>query len=89
MSGVMKGGTTYPTRARIVDVTGEYLPGTDIGIATPFDSKPHVGKEGLAELVTGVFEDAPAYEAVRITLDDGTVLWGWECWWDSIDEASA
>ena len=36
---------------------------------------PHIGKEGLAEEVD---------ENVRITLDDGTILWGYDCWWEAI-----
>ena len=69
----------YPTRCRILDVTGETLPGTTIGLATPPVSKPHVGKEGLAEKIGEGFD-----YSVRITLDDGTILWGWECWWEPI-----
>ena len=79
----------YPTRCRILDVTGQTLTGTDIGIASPPVSMPHVGKEGLAEKVTGVFDDAPDYPAVRITLDDGAVLWGFECWWEPLPPKDA
>jgi len=62
---------TYPQRVRIIDVTGmELLPG--IEGKTPEDSIPHIGKEGLAEKVGRL---------VRITLDDGNIIWGHECWW--------
>ena len=44
---------------------------------TPPKSKPHVGKEGLAEKENGV---------VKITLDDGVILYGYECWWEPIGE---
>ncbi len=70
----------YPTRARVLDVTGEVWNG--LHIATPAVSAPHVGKEGLAEMVPDPAE--AGYEAVRLTLDDGTVLWGWECWWEAV-----
>jgi hypothetical protein len=40
---------------------------------TPDKSKPHIGKQGLAYEIDGL--------NVRITLDDGTVLMGYECWW--------
>jgi hypothetical protein len=67
----------YPVRCRIIDVTGrEVLPGVEG--KTPDESRPHIGKEGLAE------EIEEAGEIVRITLDDGTVLWGSECWWTPI-----
>ena len=61
----------YPTRCRIIDVTGkEVFPG--ITGNTPDISKPHISKEGLAEMIG---------RNVRITLDDGIILWGYECWW--------
>lgn len=73
-------GVTYPTRARIIDVTGVFLTagglGEDIELRTPDTSKEHIGKEGLAERVDG---------NVRLTLDDGTTLWGFECWWEPIE----
>ena len=67
----------YPTRCKIVDVTGMIRDFGDIKIPlrTPEESKPHIGKEGLAEK-TG--------KDVRITLDDGTVIFGYECWWKAI-----
>ena len=61
----------YPVRCEILDVTGqEVFPG--IEGRTPDESKPHIGKRGLAEEI--------GYN-VRITLDDGSILWGYECWW--------
>ena len=64
----------YPVRCKIVDVTGEEVfPG--IEGRTPDESKPHIGKMGVAE---------EAGETVRITLDDGTIIWGSECWWEPI-----
>ena len=62
----------YPVRCEIVDVTGvEVFPGF-MG-ATPKDSKAHIGKKGLAERV----DDSN----IRITLDDGNILMGYNCWW--------
>jgi hypothetical protein len=71
----------YPTRARIIDVDSKpTVLVTADGLQsfvpkTPPKSRPHVGKEGLAEKFS---------QGVRITLDDGTILWGWECWWEPI-----
>jgi len=61
----------YPVRCKIVDVTGQKV-FPDIMGRTPDESKPHIGKRGLAERIGG---------DVRITLDDGEILWGNECWW--------
>jgi len=72
----------YPTRCKILDVTGiEVFPG--IKGSTPDISKPHIGKYGLAEIVV---HPEQASEQVRITLDDGSVLWGFECWWQPLEE---
>jgi len=61
----------YPIRCKIIDVNGhDVFPG--IAGRTPDISKPHIGKVGLAE-------DLP--QGIRITLDDETILWGYECWW--------
>lgn len=65
----------YPTKCRIVDVDGkEVFPGL-IG-KTPKESKPFVGQKGLAELIN---------DRVRITLGNGQILWGEECWWEPIE----
>jgi hypothetical protein len=65
----------YPTRCQIIDATGmEVFPGVEG--RTPDESKPHVGKEGLAEKHEGT---------VKITLDDGSILYGHECWWVPLD----
>ena len=66
----------YPCRCKIIDISGELLaPG--IVAATPDISKQHIGKLGLAESVD---------EYVRITLDDGNIIYGYECWWTPIKE---
>ncbi len=64
---------SYPTRCRIVDADGGEWHG--IPMRTPDESRPHIGKEGVASL------DG---EHVRVTLDDGTVLMGEECWWEPV-----
>lgn len=62
----------YPARVRIVDAgDSEIIPG--LKRQTPTASKPHLGKEGTAELIDDVL--------VKITLDDGSILMGHECWW--------
>lgn len=68
---------TYPVRCEIVDPGGshEVIPG--YMAQAPDESKPHIGKQGLAEFVDN---------DVRITLDDGTVLYGYECWWVPLEE---
>ena len=70
----------YPVRCKIVDVTGrkKKINGTEFELNTPAISKPHIGKEGLAEV-------DPAGFGVRITLDDGTVIYGYECWWTPLE----
>ena len=68
----------YPTRCQIIDPTGdEVVPGYKA--ASPPEAEPHVGKRGLAEEIG---------EDVRITLDDGTVIWGYECWWEPIADSN-
>lgn len=65
----------YPTRCEIIDVAGkEFLPG--IVCKTPDVSKPHIGKQGLAERLPD--------GDIQITLDDGNVLMGYECWWKPV-----
>ena len=65
----------YPTRCGIIDVTGIEVFPCVLG-KTPDVSRPHIGKQGLAEKVDG--------SSVKITLDDGTIIYGYECWWEPI-----
>lgn len=75
-SYIEKESKKYPIRCRIIDPDGEeIIPG--YSAIAPDDSKPHIGKEGIAE-----WDDF----IVKITLDDGTVLYGYECWWEPIEE---
>ena len=70
----------YPIRCQIVDPMGATvnIGGEDFQSKTPPKSIPHIGKKGLAERVRG---------DVRITLDDGNIIYGYECWWIPIEEA--
>ena len=74
---------TYPTRCKIISAYGEeVLPG--IITLTPDKSKQHIEKMGLAELVPSNIIEGMT-EQVRITLDDGMIIWGFECWWEPIE----
>lgn len=87
-------GVQYPVRCRIIDPTGEPLEGTPYRMNAPAKSLPHVGKEGLAEKVESpvALEGLPEGWSVsmpgrvRITLDDGNILYGDECWWVPLDD---
>jgi hypothetical protein len=73
----------YPTRCEIVDADQA---STAIGTLgnesllpkTPEASRPHIGKRGTARETDNF--------GVVITLDDGSVLHGYECWWVPLDE---
>ena len=61
-------------RCRIVDPKGrEVFPGYKA--FAPARSMLHIGKEGFAD---------DEFNRVRITLDDGTIIYGDECWWEKI-----
>jgi hypothetical protein len=67
-----------PVRCIIVDVDldpFEVVPG--LLATTPDISRPHIGKLGIAEK-DGI--------NTKITLDDGTILMGYECWWEPVKE---
>ena len=75
-------GIKYPTRCEIIDVTGMKYPfKTDIILNTPDISKPHVGKRGIAE--------RDKEHGIRITLDDGTIIYGYDCWWIPVNDDDA
>ena len=68
-------GIKYPTRCEIIDVTGiEVLPGVEGN--TPDESKPFIGQSGLAERTPD--------GDIKITLDNGGVIFGHDCWWKPI-----
>jgi hypothetical protein len=74
---------TYPVRCQIVDPTGYVLKSKTtkgksktLAVITancPPKTRPHLGKTGKASLLKNGY--------VKIKLDDGTVLYGYECWW--------
>jgi len=67
----------YPTRCIIVDVEGTQIGESDLIRKTPDVSKPYVGGKGIAVRTKD--------ENVKITLDCGAVLMGYECWWTPIE----
>lgn len=80
---------TYPTRCQIVNADGlPYVPIPGMMKRTPNRSLRHIGKKGLAEEVPWPFGMAAGLNSVvKITLDDGAVIYGHECWWVPIEES--
>lgn len=70
---------TYPTRCRIVDVTGMAFKAHGWMMRTPEASVPHLGEQGTACQENEY--------SVRIRLDNGAELMGSECWWVPMDGA--
>jgi hypothetical protein len=68
-------------RVRIHDAAG----GTFFGAETinPDAAVPNIGKTGWCE--PNAFCPALGRSNPRIVLDDGTVIWGYQCWWGEID----
>lgn len=66
----------YPVRCRIIDGVG--MKWHDLTLCTPEISRPYIGKLGTARSEDGW--------DVIITLDDGTILHGYECWWALVEE---
>ena len=75
------GKIKYPTRCRIIDVNGLEHPLLGFTMRTPAKSEPHIDKKGLAEIKK--YRD---FDRVKITLDDGNIIYGDECWWVPIKE---
>ncbi len=70
-------------RVRIVQAEGQPL---DAGFvaADPPKAQANMRKEGWCE----VDAPHPAFGTnPKITLDDGTVIWGFECWWEPVHRA--
>jgi len=77
---IVEGGEmTYPVRCQIIDPIGATvnIGRVDLQNKAPPKSIPHIGKKGLAERVR---------DDVKITLDDGNIIYGYECWWIPIEE---
>jgi len=73
----------YPVRCKIIDVTGYTY--YDIPMKTPDGSKPHIGKTGIARKITYEPQVDDMFDwYIEITLDDGTIIYGHECWWEPI-----
>lgn len=70
-------------RVRVVSVAGtEVFPGI-IG-ADPDAAKPHFEELGWCDEDGHPDPLEPNYTNPKITLDDGTIIWGYECWWKPI-----
>ena len=67
----------YPTKCKIVDVNDKEVFSSMKG-NTPEISKPHIGKKGVAS--------KDEHGRVIIQLDDGNIIYGYECWWKPIDD---
>ena len=69
-----------PIRCKIVDVEGLVIDPNypDVVALTPDISMSHIGKFGWAKYLSD-FD-------VEITLDDGNILFGYECWWVPVNE---
>lgn len=72
-------GPKYPCRCRIIDAEGQQIdtPEGTFACKTPDVSRPKIDKTGTAYL-------EPDGINVRIKLDDGSELMGYECWWEPI-----
>jgi hypothetical protein len=68
-------------RVRIEQADGvEILPG--IVAADPEAAKPYFEKLGWCD--EQAFSPELGRPNPKITLDDGSVLWGYECWWSYV-----
>ena len=55
--------------------------------ANPEEAVPNLGKTGWCE--PKAFCPELGCTNPRIVLDDGTVIWGYQCWWAEIEEPAA
>lgn len=78
-------GPKYPCRCRITDPEGEQVADTEThrvyAAQAPSVSIPKIGRTGWANL-------EPDGLNVRIKLDDGSELMGYECWWEPIADTN-
>jgi hypothetical protein len=69
-------------RVRVVCAAGTPLPGGFVA-ADPPKAQEHRDELGWCE--EGVpFPDDPNFTNPKITLDSGSVIWGYECWWHPV-----
>ena len=61
-------------RCVIIDIDGEVISSEypDVVARTPEVSKPYIGERGVAEAEEW---------GIKITLDNGNIIYGHECWW--------
>jgi hypothetical protein len=71
-------------RCRIIDAEGDKKSFPGFTLHTPEISRPHIGKLGYAEKVKEELDDKCSVDTIKITLDDGTILYGYECWWEPV-----
>jgi hypothetical protein len=69
-------------RVQIIQAGGSPLPVPGVVAADPATAVPNFGKYGWCEM--NAFCPALGEENPKITLDDGTVIWGYQCWWQPI-----
>jgi hypothetical protein len=79
--------TRFPVAVLIIDVDDEHgtVQWNGMSIQTPEPSKPYIGQVGTAERVADPDPEMGIFDTVRITMPDGHVLWGWECWWAPVE----
>lgn len=65
----------YPCRCRIINVTDQEWHG--LNLITPEESKQYIGMVGTA------YQEDEFY--IRIELDNGKVIYGYDCWWEPIE----
>jgi hypothetical protein len=71
-------------RVRVEDAAGQSFFG--VPTANPDVAVPNLGKTGWCE--QNAFCPELGRNNPRITLDDGTVIWGYQCWWAEIEDGA-
>jgi hypothetical protein len=72
-------------RVRVEDATGQSFFG--LPTANPAVAVPNLGKTGWCE--QNAFCPELGRNNPRITLDDGAVIWGYQCWWTEIEDGAS
>jgi hypothetical protein len=65
-------------RCKVIDPRYAEYPGYSHKFVAPRKSLPHIDKLGYAERGND--------NVIKITLDDGNILYGYECWWEEVVE---